>query len=67
MISTMMTNMMIIDRQNRSNRRMRETEKRNRQVVERTNKATTENTEVKTSNIKVAINPVTGEKIIITK
>ena len=50
---TMTTSRMMLDRQNRSNKRMRETEKRNR--------------EVETSNVKVAINPITREKIIITK
>lgn len=64
---TMITSRMMLDRQNRSNRRMREIEKRNREVRERTTKTTTDNKEVETKNVKVAINPVTGEKIIITK
>lgn len=64
----MITTRMMLDRQNRSNKRMRETEKRNREVSKKvTTTTTTNNKEVETSNVKVVINPVTGEKIIITE
>lgn len=65
--STMITARMMLDRQNRSNKRMREIEKRNREVSKKVTTTTTNNKEVETSNVKVVINPVTGEKIIITK
>ena len=68
-ITTIMTTTMMINRQMESDRRIREEEerRRNKEVCERTIKTEVENEESKEENIKIAINPITREKIIIKK
>lgn len=60
---------MMINRQMESDRRIREEEerRRNKEVCERTIKTEVENEESKEENIRIAINPITREKIIIKK